>query len=75
MVVVNVIAIRVEEVVVVGAVLVTVLTTLVITDGVTNAGPRLAPAVNHETKTIPETINKSNENTAARTLAFKGPTF
>jgi hypothetical protein len=72
-VVVNVIATCVEEVLVVGAVLVTVLTTLVVTEGVTYAGPKLAAAVNHETKTIPDTTNKSKENAATRAPAFKEP--
>ena len=57
----------VDVVVVVGAVLLTVALVLVVRDGVTIAGPMLPAAVlNHETKTIPETINSSNDSVAAR---------
>jgi hypothetical protein len=62
-------------VVVVGAVLVTVALVLVVIDGVTIAGPKLpAAALNHETKTIPETINSSIESVAARKLRLKDST-
>jgi hypothetical protein len=63
----------VDVVVVVGAVLVTVEATLVVRDGVTTAGPRLAAALNHETKTILDTIN-SNASVAARRLRLKDST-
>ena len=65
----------VDVVVVVGAVLVTVVLVLVVRDGVIIAGPRLpAAALNHETRTIPETINSSNESVAARRLRLKDST-
>ena len=73
-VVVNIPVVCVDVVVVVGAVLVAVVATLVVRDGVTTAGPRLAAALNHETKTIPDTINSSNESVAARRLRLNGST-
>ena len=73
-VVVNVPVVWVDVVVVVGAVLVAVEPTLVVRGGVTTAGPRVAAALNHETKTIPETINSSNESVAARRLRLKEST-
>jgi hypothetical protein len=70
-VVVSVPEVVVEVVVVVGAVLVVVVTVLVVGVGVTSAGPRLAAALNHETKTIPDIINSSNENAVMRKLRLK----
>ena len=72
-VVVSPVAISCVDVVDTGGDVITTVLTLVVRDGVTTAGPRLAAALNHETKTILETIN-SSESVRARRLRLKDST-